>query len=117
VRLWLDVHLSPAIAVWLSAKFGMEAICVRDLGMQTTEDSDLFMAARAADACVMTKDADFAELVQRLGPPPHVIWVRCGNTSNARMREALSKAMPRAIELISQGEPLIEIIDTPRESG
>jgi hypothetical protein len=33
------------------------------------------------------------------------------------MREILSDAMPRAIELIGQGESLIEIIDAPRESG
>jgi predicted nuclease of predicted toxin-antitoxin system len=117
LKLWLDVHLSPAIATWLAATFQLEAICVRDLGLTTAEDQELFMAARAAGASFVTKDADFAELVQRLGSPPHVIWVRCGNSSNARMREVLTSALPRAIELISQGEALIEIIDAPRKSG
>jgi hypothetical protein len=32
----------------------------------------------------MTKDRDFVEMLQRLGPPPKVAWVTCGNTSNAR---------------------------------
>jgi predicted nuclease of predicted toxin-antitoxin system len=27
----------------------------------------------------VTKDADFADLSTRLGPPPKVIWVRLGN--------------------------------------
>jgi len=31
LKVWLDVHLSPAIAVWLSEKFGVEAVCIRDL--------------------------------------------------------------------------------------
>ena len=27
---------------------------------------------------IMTKDADLAEMVDRLGPPPHVIRLTCG---------------------------------------
>ncbi len=33
----------------------------------------------------LTKDADLAKMVERLGPPPRVIWLRCGNTSNAAL--------------------------------
>jgi hypothetical protein len=33
----------------------------------------IFAAARAANATVMTKDADFAKMVERLGPLPRVI--------------------------------------------
>ncbi|MEH1826540.1 MAG: DUF5615 family PIN-like protein [Nostoc sp.] len=35
----------------------------------------------------MTKDSDFAELVDRFGTPPQVIWLTCGNTSNDRLKE------------------------------
>jgi predicted nuclease of predicted toxin-antitoxin system len=37
----------------------------------------------------MTKDSDFVDLVERLGPPPQIIWLTCGNTSNLRLREIL----------------------------
>ena len=50
-------------------------------------------------------------LFERLGPPPQVLWVTCGNTSNARLREILTKSLPPAIELLQQGEPLVEISD------
>jgi predicted nuclease of predicted toxin-antitoxin system len=113
VRVWLDVHLSPAIATWLAEKFGIEAICIRDLDMRTAEDEDVFLAARAADALLMTKDRDFVDLVERLGVPPQILWVTCGNTSNARMREILAVAWPAAVELLEQGEPLVEITDLP----
>ena len=44
------------------------------------------------------------------GPPP-VLWVTCGNTSNARLREILTKSLPPALELLRRGEPLVEISD------
>ena len=66
-------------------------------------------AARQANAVVMTKDADFVEIVERLGPPPAVIWLTCGNTSNAALRDLLKKTLPRAMDIISRGEKLVEI--------
>jgi len=60
----------------------------------------------------MTKNVDFVELVERLGPPPQVLWVTCGNTTNARLKQILSKCLPQAIPLLEDGERLIEITDT-----
>jgi len=57
----------------------------------------------------MTKDSDFAELVNRYGAPPQVIWLTCGNTSNARLKQILTKTLPQAIALLDAGEPLVEI--------
>ena len=57
----------------------------------------------------MTKDRDFVDLLHRHGPPPQVIWIRCGNTSNARLREILIATLKDAFDLLGAGEPLIEI--------
>jgi predicted nuclease of predicted toxin-antitoxin system len=62
-----------------------------------------------SDAIVLTKDSDFAELVERLGPPPRIILLTCGNTSKAALREILIHCLPRALELIEEGESLVEI--------
>ena len=59
----------------------------------------------------MTKDRDFVSPLARLGPPPQVFWIACGNTSNARMREVLARHMPAAMQWLAQGEPLVEISD------
>jgi predicted nuclease of predicted toxin-antitoxin system len=85
--LWLDAQLSPAIAGWMQAAFGIEVHAIRDLGLRDATDSVIFQAARQAGAVVVTKDADFAELVWRLGKPPQVVWLTCGNTSNERLKE------------------------------
>jgi predicted nuclease of predicted toxin-antitoxin system len=82
---------------------------VRDLGLRNAKDKDIFAAAGQASAIVMTKDADFADMVERLGPPPAVIWLTCGNTSNAALRILLKVTLPKAIELISRGDALVEI--------
>jgi predicted nuclease of predicted toxin-antitoxin system len=81
VIIWLDAHLSPSIARWISDTFDGECVSVRDLGLRDALDPPIFAAARAANANVMTKDADFAKMVDWLGPPPRGIWLRCGNSS------------------------------------
>jgi predicted nuclease of predicted toxin-antitoxin system len=107
--IWVDAHISPAVAMWISAEFGHPAQSVREPELRQAKDKEIFTAARQANAIAMTKDADFAEMVERLGPPPAVIWLTCGNTSNAALRLILKSTLPKAIELIGQGEKLVEI--------
>jgi predicted nuclease of predicted toxin-antitoxin system len=57
----------------------------------------------------MTKDRDFVDLVEQYGSPPQVIWLTCGNTSNARLKEILTATLPDALELLRSGERLVEI--------
>ena len=109
MNVWIDAQLSPALAGWIVKNFGIKAIAVRDLGLREAKDEEIFQAARKADAIVMTKDADFTHLLSRLGPPPRVLWVTCGNTSEAHLRRILSTAFPQAVQLFSSGEPLVEI--------
>lgn len=108
---WVDAHLAPALAPWLAETFGVEAFSARFLRLQTAQDHKIFDAARATGAVVLTKDEDFVHLVERLGPPPQVLWVTCGNTSNARLRQILTVRFPKAIELLRRGEPIVEISD------
>jgi predicted nuclease of predicted toxin-antitoxin system len=81
------------------------------LGLREAKDLIIFHAAREAGAVIMSKDSDFVLLLERFGPPPQVLWVTCGNTSNARMREILLKSFPEARTRLEQGEPLVEISD------
>lgn len=109
--IWLDAHLSPALATWLVDELKQPATALRDLGLRHAKDAQIFEAARIAGAILMTKDADFCDMVERLGPPPAVIWLTCGNTSNLAMRGLLRATLPRAMALIDSGESLVEIAD------
>ena len=106
---WTDAHLSPALAPWLAEAFGVEASALRDLGLRDAEDHAIFGAARLAGAVLNTKDSDFVDLLIRLGPPPQLLWLTCGNTTNAALRTILAGAWPRLVELLDAGEPLIEV--------
>jgi len=111
VIVWVDAQLSPALAPWLSEQFGLEAVSARRLNMVKAKDPAIFQAAREAKAVVLTKDADFSLLLERFGSPPQVLWVRCGNTSNAYLRRVLLRTLPDALRLLDAGEPLVEITD------
>jgi|SRR4051794_1104756 predicted nuclease of predicted toxin-antitoxin system len=113
MTIWLDAQLSPAVAAWIKATFGVDAIAVRDLGLAAAKDVPIFDAARAAGAVVMTKDSDFVDLLQRRGSPPQVLWVTCGNTSNTHLCGILSRVLPTALKMLGQGDSLVEISDAP----
>jgi predicted nuclease of predicted toxin-antitoxin system len=109
--LWVDAQVSPALASWITENFGVEAHPLRDLGLLHARDQQIYQAAREAGAAVMTKDSDFLGLLDRLGSPPQVLWITCGNTSNTRLRQVLQSALPMALKLLDQGDSLVEISD------
>jgi predicted nuclease of predicted toxin-antitoxin system len=109
MTIWIDAQMSPAIAAWISSNFAAKAIAIRDLGLRDATDKGIFEAARKEKAIVMTKDSDFVSLLERFGSPPQVIWVTCGNTSNARLKEILMSTLPKTLELLKSGEDLVEI--------
>lgn len=117
MTVWLDAQLSPSLAPWLASTFRVESAHVRDLGLRNAEDREIFEAARRAEAIVKTKDRDFVELLARLGPPPQVLLISAGNTSNARMREVLTAAFATGLALLQAGEPLVEISDAVTAGG
>jgi predicted nuclease of predicted toxin-antitoxin system len=109
MMIWVDAHLSPAIATWITTTFGITAFALRDVGLRDAEDPEIFEAAKAQEVILMTKDSDFVDLANRLGAPPQIIWLTCGNTSNARLKEILNATLLEALELIRSGEVLVEI--------
>ena len=112
MTLWLGAHISPRLVSWIRDTFDIDVVHVRDLHLTQAEDSEIFNRARIADATVITKDRDFVEQLNRLGPPPKVNWCTCGNTSNDRLRAILSETLGDALDLLNRGERLVEISDT-----
>jgi predicted nuclease of predicted toxin-antitoxin system len=117
VIIWVDAQLSPAVARWITESFGLEAHAVRDLGLRSAKDPEIFRAARQEGIVVMSKDSDFVDLVERLGPPPQILWVSCGNTSNVWLKQVLSTELPRALQLLERGEQVVEITGGAESSG
>jgi len=111
MKYWLDAQLPPSLAVWLSEKFKVETIALRDLGLRDAMDTEIFEAARHSGIVVVTKDSDFVELVLRQGAPPQILWLTCGNLTNAHLRQLLAATFENAHDLLVDGEFVVEIGD------
>lgn len=109
MKIWVDAQLPPALAPWITERFGVQAFSASYLGYRDATDAEIFRAAREADAVVMTKDADFVRLLDVHGPPPKVLWVTLGNTSNARIRSLLERVFSKLSALFESGEALVEL--------
>ncbi|MGA7932903.1 MAG: DUF5615 family PIN-like protein [Kovacikia sp.] len=115
MKIWVDAQLPPTLANWLSAAFGLEAAALRDLSLslRDAQDIEILERARAENALIMTKDSDFIDLVCRLGTPPQILWLTCGNATNRNLRQLLTATLPNALEQLRQGEMIVEISNTP----
>lgn len=108
--LWIDAQLSPRIARWIATNFPeVQALPLRDLGLRDAEDEHIFEAARLVKAVVLTKDSDFVQLLERHGSPPKILWLTCGNTSDAALQQLFVRHLDAALSLLESGENLVEI--------
>ena len=57
---------------------------------------------------LLSKDADFVELVSRLGAPPKLIWLTCGNVSNEALQRLLTLRLSTALEVL-QTDDIVEL--------
>ena len=106
--LWLDAQLPPQTAAWLRNVRRIDAKALRDLGLRDASDREIFDAARANNVILLSKDADFVELVSRLGAPPKLIWLTCGNVSNDALQMLLTQHLSAALEVL-QTDDIVEL--------
>jgi predicted nuclease of predicted toxin-antitoxin system len=78
------------------------------------KDLEIFEAARQDNLVIMTKDSDFVDLVCRLGSPPQILWLTCGNVTNRNLRLLLSSTFLDAVNQLQQGEIVVEICEKDR---
>jgi predicted nuclease of predicted toxin-antitoxin system len=107
--IWVDAQLPPTLAAWIVETFGVTALSVKELGLRDAKDTEIFEAAAQSNLIIMTKDSDFVDLVCRLGSPPQILWLTCGNVTNQNLRRILTSTLPEAITQLQQGESVVEI--------
>ena len=109
MRFLVDAQLPPALARFLESQ-GQEAIPVRELLLRDAEDDEIWKEAKRSGYIVVTKDEDFAQMAMRLGPPPQVLWLRLGNTTNRALLSWLEPVLPEVLEALAQGNGLVEVV-------
>jgi predicted nuclease of predicted toxin-antitoxin system len=108
---WINAQLPSSLATWLTETFGVSAATLEDLGLRDAQDIEIFNAARVngVGTVIITKDSDFIDLVVRLGSPPQILWLTCGNLKNRDLQQIFIRAFPDAIDLLNEGESIVQI--------
>lgn len=109
MSLLVDNQLPVALARYLGAH-GLECVHVRDVGLDTASDQDIWEYARTRSLTIVTKDEDFQALANRQASvPPQLVWVRLGNCRKGALPEAFARILPSLKELLAAGEAVVEI--------
>lgn len=104
----VDAQLPPALAHWLREQ-GHQAEHVAEVGLREAEDTPIWQYALEQNACVLTKDEDFAGRVQHSRKAPVIVWLRIGNCSNRALREWFFPLLTDVVREIESGQRFIEV--------
>ncbi len=102
-EIWLDTHLSPIIAKWLTDDFGYVFKSSFILKFDGLDDIDIYKKAKDAGFIILlTKDSDFADLIERFGAPPKVINLEAENMKSRILYSLLKTQIERSVRLLTQ---------------
>lgn len=108
MRLLFDQNLSGKLCVRLADVFP-DSIQVRALGLDQADDRVIWRYAQKHDFVIVTLDSDFAELAALYGPPPKVIWLRCGNLSTTETADRIRQGADALVEFEDSDAACLEI--------
>jgi len=84
MKLLFDHNLSPRLVARL-ADIYPQSSHLYFLGLDQANDRDVWQYARDNEYIIVTKDADFYDLVILLGSPPKLIWIQLGNCTTSEI--------------------------------
>lgn len=108
MRFVLDQQLPPDLCDWFRRR-GHESEHVRDLGLREAADSKIWTYASSHDAVIVSKDEDFASRRKSASAGPKIIWLRCGNVSNAALVALFEREWGAIQSELSGGAFVIEV--------
>jgi predicted nuclease of predicted toxin-antitoxin system len=109
-ELWLDTHISPAIAKWMADFTGFNVKSSYSLSLHYLTDIEIYNRARdAGNIIIVSKDTDFAELISRLGSPPKLITLKIGNCDNRTLWEFIKPHIVEAVDLLTHTD--VDIVE------
>jgi len=62
---------------------------VKKMGLEISDDNDLWKYAKDNSFIIITKDSDFNEKAIVKGFPPKIIWIKKGNCSTNEIEKSL----------------------------
>lgn len=99
MKILFDANLSPALVAVLRTEYPGSAH-VRDVGLRTAPDAQIWEYAKTHGFAIASKDTDFRERSFVEGFPPKIIWLDVGNAGTDPI-EALLRSELQRIEIFA----------------
>ena len=103
MKLLLDENLSFRLVALIQDDFP-GSTQVKLAGLEKSSDIELWKFAKLQGFTLVTQDSDFHELSLLRGPPPKIIWLKCGNQSRTYVADLLLKYKPAIEQLLLNHE-------------
>ncbi len=99
LEFWIDLNLPPVMALWIQEISVCRAKSFKALGFDAETDVAVFKLAKENPATVIitTKDIDFLYIQKSIGPPPNILYINIGNTSNAELKKIITAQFGKII--------------------
>lgn len=110
LEIWLDTNISPVIAKWMGEYLNLTVKSSYTLNFHYLDDLEIYQRAKErGNVVLISKDADFPELISRLGPPPKLIALKIGNCNNQLLWDRIKPSIKQALQLLMDTE--IDIVE------
>lgn len=90
MKLLLDHNLSHRLLEQIKDLFP-DSTHTRLIGLGKADDIAIWQYAKKNSLTIVTKDSDFHEYSLLYGPPPKIVWLKCGNTTTDNILSVLTK--------------------------
>jgi predicted nuclease of predicted toxin-antitoxin system len=98
---WLDNHLSPIMAKWLSDEKGWIVKSTYILKLNGLSDFEIYSKAKEyGNVIIITKDSDIPAIVTIHGAPPKVIVLNMGNMGNRILFNIIKTNIDNAVKML-----------------
>lgn len=113
--LLFDQNLSPSLISRLVDLFPGSTHTHLE-GLARADDVAIWAFARDRGLIIVTKDADYPELVALRGAPPKVIWLRLGNCTTDEVAATLRDQLDQVIVFLANQSVGLLILPLSRET-
>ena len=110
IKLLFDQNLSYRLVSRLEAFFP-GSLHVASVNLDKSSDIYLWKFAKENNFTIVTKDSDFNEICMLYNFPPHVIWLRLGNSRISAAEEVLKKYHDKICTIVEENKVGIIEID------
>ena len=85
---------------------------VASLGLDRASDIDVWKYAKEYDYTLVSKDSDFNDICTLYDFPPHIVWLRLGNSRVSLAQDVLIKYKNKICMIVQENKiGIIEITD------